>query len=80
MPGCPAASSLGFAPGRYWRCCSSWARAAASGYLAFNANKKVAAIEIATEVVQGQPLTLADMQEEVDPRRRPRQLRLLGLP
>jgi|HubBroStandDraft_5_1064220.scaffolds.fasta_scaffold109226_2 hypothetical protein len=38
--------------------------AAASGYLAFNANKKVAAIEIATKVVQGQPLTLADMQEE----------------
>jgi hypothetical protein len=38
--------------------------AAASGYLAFNANKKVAAIEIATKVVQGQRLTLADMQEE----------------
>jgi hypothetical protein len=38
--------------------------AAASGYLAYNANQKVAAIEIVTKVVQGQPLTVSDMQEE----------------
>ena len=38
--------------------------AAASGYLAYNANKKVAAIEIIAKVAAGQPLTLSDMAEE----------------
>jgi hypothetical protein len=38
--------------------------AAASGYLVLNAGKKVAAIEISHKVTQGQPLTVADMQEE----------------
>jgi hypothetical protein len=38
--------------------------AVASGYLVIGASKKVAAIEIVTKVAQGQPLTVADMQEE----------------
>jgi hypothetical protein len=38
--------------------------AAASGYLVLDAGKKVAAIEITQKITQGQPITLADMQEE----------------
>jgi hypothetical protein len=38
--------------------------AAASGYLAYNANKKIAAIEIIAKVNSGQPLALSDMAEE----------------
>jgi hypothetical protein len=40
------------------------AGALASGYLVLGASKKTAAIEIITNVAQGQPLTVSDMQEE----------------